>query len=271
MIEERAISIFKNAIERAGLKERIKVSGTRNELADIMVYKASGKPSYLALNGTTLFSFSRIDDISYEFGEYKDYSNDCTYLQFVIKLKRDTTYIIEYRDSGFCCSLYYNGWWIKKDEKIEKALKKYNSDHDITHRFKIFPIHYEFDYDLGIILNQKISEYEKENDYVFTCFNVLEDMENEKYSSMRDAAIVVSFEEKKKDVKKDREFTVVNLTYKYNADFEELMRLNAIKYENFYINRHLKYTGFSVISDIDIDNDNMRNARILLLFERDIP
>lgn len=125
MTKETVLNTFKEIISKSGMGEVVSLSENINELADIMIYQEQGTPEYLALNGTPLFPFGEIKNILYQYGEKKCYNYVGSELQFVIELKGDARYILEFGD-GICEDMLLNGKWATNDEEIKANLMQYN-------------------------------------------------------------------------------------------------------------------------------------------------
>lgn len=126
MTKEAVLSTFKEILSKSGMEEVVSLSENTNELADIMIYQEHGAPEYLALNGKPLFPIWEIKNILYRFGEAEVYNYVGSELQFVIELKGDACYILEFGNNGICDAMHFNGDWVTEDEKIKAALVQYN-------------------------------------------------------------------------------------------------------------------------------------------------
>ena len=126
MRKESAMKIFQNILEAVGMKNRISVSKTPNELADLMVYQQPYGSEYLACNGKPLFQFREIRNILYQHGEEMRCHFAGTKLQLVIELQGDASYTLEYGENGRCDAMYLNGAWATEDGQIQELLTQYN-------------------------------------------------------------------------------------------------------------------------------------------------
>lgn len=122
MRRESAMKVFRNILEKSGMKDLVSLSETPNELADLMVYQKPNEPEYLACGGKPLFKFSEIHNILYQYGdgEEKFYQFVGTELQFIIELRGDASYILEYGNMAKtvramqCACIVYGPQKIKK-------------------------------------------------------------------------------------------------------------------------------------------------------------
>lgn len=126
MTKETVLSTFKEILRKSGMENVISLSQNVNELADFMIYQEQDAPEYLAMNGAPLFPIREIRNILYQYGGEKLYHYVGSELQFVIELKGDARYIIEFGDNGFCDDMYFLGEWLSEDKKIKVALARYN-------------------------------------------------------------------------------------------------------------------------------------------------
>lgn len=127
MTTENVIGIFKEVLAESGMEEAVRVSDNVNELADIMIYCEPGAFEYLAVYGRPLFPFEGIRNILYKFGEDGVYNFADTEVQFVIKLRGDNSYVLEYGSNGLCEAMCFDDEWLTDDDLIKKALAQYNS------------------------------------------------------------------------------------------------------------------------------------------------
>lgn len=126
MTKEVVMSVFKEILSKSGMEEFVSLSENVNELAEIMIYQEQNAPEYLALNGMPLFPFGEIRNILYAYGEDKFYNFVGTELQFVIELKGDDCYVLEFGDDGPCYAMRFNGEWTDKTKEIKAWLVQYN-------------------------------------------------------------------------------------------------------------------------------------------------
>ena len=127
MTKEKVLNIFKEVLHKSGCEELISLSENVNELADIMIYQEYGEnqPEYLAVNGIPLFPISEIKTILYRYGEGEDYNYVGSVLKFVMELKRNVQYILEYGDNGIAEAMCVDGKWAG-DKEVRDALVQYN-------------------------------------------------------------------------------------------------------------------------------------------------
>lgn len=128
MRRESAMKVFRNILEKSGMKDLVSLSETPNEVADLMVYQKPNEPEYLACGGKPLFKFSEIHNILYQYGdgEEKFYQFVGTELQFIIELRGDASYILEYGENGLCDAMRLHSVWATKIKKFRHCL------HNIT-------------------------------------------------------------------------------------------------------------------------------------------
>ncbi len=128
MKKETAMKVFRDVLEKSGMKDFVSLSETPNELADLMVYEKPDRPAYLACNGRPLFEFWEINNILYLYGEGEEklYHFVGTKIQFVIELQGDARYVLEYGENGFCEAMHLYGAWATEEEEIQTLLTQYN-------------------------------------------------------------------------------------------------------------------------------------------------
>lgn len=128
MRRESVMKVFRNILEKSGMKDLVSLSETPNELADLMVYQKPNEPEYLACGGKPLFKFSEIHNILYQYGdgEEKFYQFVGTELQFIIELRGDASYILEYGENGPCDAMRLHSVWATKNKEIQTLLTQYN-------------------------------------------------------------------------------------------------------------------------------------------------
>lgn len=125
MTKEMVLNTFKEILSKSGMEEVVSLSENVNELADLMIYQEYGEPEYLAINGKPLFPLWEIRNILYQYGQEKFYNFVGSTLQFVIELKGDSCYVLEFGD-GICEAMRFNGEWATNHDEIRDCLVRYN-------------------------------------------------------------------------------------------------------------------------------------------------
>ena len=138
---------------------------------------------------------------------------------------------------------------------------------DMDKRYKVFHITYNVYPDLEWMLKEKVFNYERQNNLLAVSFSVMYDKENEKYSRIRDTAIVVEFTENTQKLTRYIKFKIFRINYRLYSDFENLLRLKIIDFEERYILSHFENMSFSVLNDSEDDKyDSVRIAAVLVMF-----
>ena len=134
-------------------------------------------------------------------------------------------------------------------------------------RYKVFHIAYSVYPDLEWMLKEKVFNYERQNDLMAESFSVMYDKENEKYSGLRDAAIVVGFSDNRQKHTKYIRFKSFRINYHLYNDFEDLLELKIIDFEDRYVLSHFENKSFCVLNDCETDDCNsVRTAVVLVMF-----
>ena len=137
----------------------------------------------------------------------------------------------------------------------------------MDNRYKVFHITYKVYPDLEWMIKEKVFNYERQNNLLAVSFSVIYDKENEKYSRIRDTAIVVEFTENTQKLTRYIKFKIFRINYRLYSDFENLLRLKIIDFEERYILSHFENMSFSVFNDSEDDKyDSVRTAAVLVMF-----
>lgn len=134
-------------------------------------------------------------------------------------------------------------------------------------RFKVFHITYSVYPDLEWMLKEKVFNYERQNNLMAESFSVMYDKENEKYSGIRDAAIVVEFTDNRQKHTKYIRFKSFRINYRLYNDFEDLLELKTLDFEERFVLSHFENKSFSVLNDCEsVEYDSVRTAVVLVMF-----
>lgn len=137
-------------------------------------------------------------------------------------------------------------------------------------RYKVFHIAYKVYPDLEWMLKEKVFEYEREQNLLAVDFSVMYDKENDKYPQIRDAAIVVAFTDNPQKLTSYSRFKIFRINYKMYSDFESLLRLKIISFEEEYVLSRYGVVSFSILSNSKDDKyDSAWAAIILVMFKEE--
>ena len=134
-------------------------------------------------------------------------------------------------------------------------------------RFKVFHISYKVYPDLEWLLKEKVFEYERKQNLLAVDFSVMFDKENAKYSQIRDTAIIVEFADNPQKLTRSIKFKSFRINYRLYSDFEDLLELKIIGFEERYVLSHFETMSLSVLNDCETDEyDSVRTAVVLIMF-----
>lgn len=137
-------------------------------------------------------------------------------------------------------------------------------------RYKVFHIAYKVYPDLEWMLKEKVFEYEREHNLLAVDFSVMYDKENAKYPQMRDAAVVVAIKDNPHKLTSNIRFKTFRINYKMYSDFEALLRLKIISFEEEYVLSRYDIVSFGVLSDEKDDKyDYVWTAIVLVMFKEE--
>ena len=137
-------------------------------------------------------------------------------------------------------------------------------------RFKVFHIRYDVYPDLEWMLKEKVFEYERKHNLIAVDFSVMYDKENDKYPQIRDAAVVVAFEDNTQNLTSCTRFKSFRINYKMYSEFEALLRLKIISFEEEFVLSRYGIVGFGILSDSENEkNDNEWTAIVLVMFKEE--